>query len=82
MKRASTIVVSASNQYSACPIIRGLHWTNGLFLWVNVTLGPGVRLDVRFLRVALVLGLLLLPPAMQICGKRVFGMTEGIDGVW
>ena len=38
-------------------------------------LGPGVRLDVRFLGVASVLGLLLLPPVMQVCGKRVFGMT-------
>ena len=47
-----------------------------------VTLRPGVRLDVRFLRVASVLGLLLLPLATQICGKRVFGMTKGIDGVW
>ena len=46
-----------------------------------VTLGPGVRLDVRFLRVASVLGLLLLPLATQICGKRVFGMTKGIDDV-
>ena len=48
----------------------------------GVTLGPGVCLDVRFLRVASMLGLLLLPPATQIRGKRVFGMTEGIDGVW
>ena len=36
---------------------------------------------MRFLRVASVLGLLLLPPAMQMCGKRVFGMAKGIDGV-
>ena len=50
-------------------------------VWL-VTLGPGVHLDVRFLGVASVLRLLLLPPATQICGKRVFGMTEGIDGVW
>ena len=41
----------------------------------SVTLGPGVRLDVRFLGVASVLRLLLLPPATQIRGKRVFGMT-------
>ena len=41
----------------------------------TVTLGPGVRLDVRFLGVASVLGFLLLPPASQICGKRVFGVT-------
>ena len=27
-------------------------------------------------------GLLLLPPATQICGKRMFGVAEGIDGVW
>ena len=40
-----------------------------------VTLRPGVRLDVRFLGVASVLGLLLLPLAMQVCGKRVFGVT-------
>ena len=40
-----------------------------------VTLEPGVCLDVRFLGVASVLRLLLLPPATQICGKRVFGMT-------
>ena len=38
----------------------------------NVMLGLGVRLDLRFLGVVSVLGLLLLPPAMQICGKRVF----------
>ena len=30
---------------------------------------------------ASVLRLLLLPPATQICGKRVFGMAEGIDDV-
>ena len=47
-----------------------------------VTLGPGVRLDVRFLGVASVLRLLLLPPATQVCGKRVFRMTKGIDDVW
>ena len=47
-----------------------------------VTLGPGIHLFMRFLIVASVLGLLLLPPATQICGKRMFGMTEGIDGVW
>ena len=29
----------------------------------------------------LVLGFLLLPPAMQICGKRVFWVVQGIDGV-
>ena len=46
---------------------------------MDVTLGPGVRLDVRFLRVASVLGFLLLPPATQVCGKRVFGMVQGID---
>ena len=45
-------------------------------------LGPGIHLDVRFLGVVSALGFLLLPPAMQICGKRVFGMTQGIDGVW
>ena len=39
---------------------------------ILVTLGPGVHLDVRFLGVASVLGFLLLPPATQICGKRVF----------
>ena len=32
----------------------------------------GTHLDLRFLGVALVLGFLLLPPVMQICGKRVF----------
>ena len=37
-----------------------------------VTLRPGVRLDVRFLGVASIPGSLLLPPATQICGKRVF----------
>ena len=47
-----------------------------------VTLGPGVRLDVRFLGVASVLRLLLLPLATQVCGKRVFWMTKGIDGDW
>ena len=47
-----------------------------------VTLGPGVRLDVRFLGVASVLRLLLLPPATQVCGKRVFGVVKGIDDVW
>ena len=31
---------------------------------------------------ALVLGFLLLPPVTQICGKRVFRVAEGIDGVW
>ena len=36
-----------------------------------VTLGLGVCLDLRFLGVVLVLGFLLLPPAMQMCGKRV-----------
>ena len=41
----------------------------------HVTLGPGIRLDVRFLGVASFLGLLLLPPATQICGKRVFGVV-------
>ena len=30
---------------------------------------------------ASVLGFLLLPPAMQVCGKRVFGVTERIDDV-
>ena len=40
----------------------------------SVTLGPGVRLDVRFLGVASVLGFLLLPPATQMCGKRVLGV--------
>ena len=40
----------------------------------GVMLGPGVRLDVRFLGVASVLGSLLLPLAMQICGKRVLGV--------
>ena len=39
---------------------------------LSVTLGPGVRLDVRFLRVASVLGSLLLPLATQVRGKRVF----------
>ena len=39
-----------------------------------VMLGPGIRLYLRFLGVASVLGFLLLPPATQICGKRVFGM--------
>ena len=48
---------------------------------ICVTLGPGVRLDVRFLRVASVLRLLLLPPATQVCGKRVFGVVKGIDDV-
>ena len=48
---------------------------------IIVTLGPGVRLDLRFLRVASLAGLLLLPPATQICGKRVFGVAKGIDGV-
>ena len=37
-----------------------------------VTLGPGVRLDMRFLCVVSVLSFLLLPPATQIRGKRVF----------
>ena len=36
---------------------------------------------MRFLGVVLVLGFLLLPPAMQICGKRVFWVVQGIDGV-
>ena len=31
---------------------------------------------------ASILGFLLLPPATQICGKRVFGVMCGIDGVW
>ena len=48
----------------------------------HVTLGPGVRLNVRFLGVALTLGLLLFPLATQVCGKRVFGMAQGIDVVW
>ena len=30
---------------------------------------------------ASVLGFLLLPPATQVCGKRVFRVFEGIDGV-
>ena len=47
----------------------------------NVTLRPGVRLDRRFLGVASLLVLLLLPLAAQVCGKRVFGMTNGIDVV-
>ena len=47
-----------------------------------VTLGPGVRLGVRLLGVASVLRLLLLPPATQVCGKRVFGVVKGIDDVW
>ena len=42
--------------------------------YVGVTLGPGVRLDVRFLGVALILGSLLLPLATQVCGKRVLGV--------
>ena len=41
----------------------------------SVMLGPGVHLDARFCWVASVLGFLLLPPATQICGKRVFGVT-------
>ena len=42
---------------------------------LTVMLGLGVRLDVRLLGVASVLRLLLLPPATQICGKRVFRVT-------
>ena len=41
----------------------------------HVTLGPGVCLNLRFSGVASVLGFLLLPPATQICGKRMFGVT-------
>ena len=44
-----------------------------------VKLWPGIRLDLRFLRVVSVLGFLLLPPATQICGKRVFGVMQWID---
>ena len=43
---------------------------------VIVMLGPGVRLCSRFLGVASVLGFLLLPPATQICGKRVLRMRQ------
>ena len=53
----------------------------GILQHNTVTLGPGVRLDVRFLRVVSVLGPLLLPLATQVCGKRVFGVVQGIDGV-
>ena len=48
---------------------------------ITVMLGPGVRLNLRFLGVASILGFLLLPPAMQICGKRVLLVMYGIDGV-
>ena len=40
-----------------------------------VMLGPGVRLDLRFLGVVSVLGFLLFPLATQICGKRMFGVA-------
>ena len=39
-----------------------------------VTLWPGVLLNLRLSEVVSVLGFLLLPPAMQICGKRMFGV--------
>ena len=42
------------------------------FKVVIVMLQPGIHLNLRLLRVVLVLGFLLLPPVMQICGKRVF----------
>ena len=61
---------------------RTLDYLTSLCSFPDVTLGPGVCLDMRLFGVASVLGLLLLPPATQVCGKRVFGMTEGIDGVW
>ena len=51
-------------------------------LVLYVTLRLGIHLDVRFLGVASILRLLLLPPVTQVCGKRVFGMTKGIDDVW
>ena len=44
-----------------------------------VMLQLGVCLNLRFLSVVLVLGFLLLPPAMQICGKRVLWMMKRID---
>ena len=40
-----------------------------------------VCLNLRFLGVASILGFLLLPPVMQICGKRVHLVMYGIDGV-
>ena len=47
-----------------------------VYMWHELTtivmLQLGVCLDLRFLRVALVLGFLLLPPVTQMCGKRVF----------
>jgi hypothetical protein len=46
-----------------------------------VTLQLGVPLDVRFLRVALVPGFLVLPPVLQIGGQGVLGVREGIDHV-
>ena len=39
------LIVNASNQYKVCLIIRGLHWTNGLFLWVKV-----IRSELPFTR--------------------------------
>ena len=43
---------------------------------IFVTLGLAVRLNLRFLRVVSVLGFLLLPSVMQICGKRVFRVMQ------
>ena len=40
--------------------------THSVMLWL------GIHLSLRFLRVVSVLSPLLLPPAMQICGKRMF----------
>ena len=37
--------VNASNQHKVCPIISGLHWTNGLFLWVKV-----IHCELPFMR--------------------------------
>ena len=51
------------------------HCTHAVTLWL------GICLDVRSLWVASLLGFLLLPPATQICGKRVFWVAERIDGV-
>ena len=57
-----------------------------VYMWHELTtivmLQLGVCLDLRFLRVALVLGFLLLPPATQMCGKGVFWVMKGIDCDW
>ena len=61
--------------------VKSIHMVLGIMVTaISVTLRLGVRLNLRFLSVVLVLGFLLLPPVTQIHGKRVFRVVKRIDG--